>query len=83
MRRAALTVAASLFAVLACQALAGLLEGRVGRLPAEIQKHRAQDQEHDADKLLRSHTFPPPRLDAHFGAAHSKLAASFVSPLPV
>src|SRR5690349_16395101 len=43
-------------AVLAGQALAGLLERRVGRLPAEIQQYDTEDDEHDPNYLFRSHT---------------------------
>src|SRR6187549_2023647 len=48
-------------AVLAGQTLAGLLERRIGRLPAEIEQHGSEDDEHDPDDLFRSHTLPPLR----------------------
>src|SRR6187401_357845 len=69
--RAADQVLHRAIAVLAGQALAGLLERRIGRLPAEIQQHDSEDHEHDPHNLFRSHRYPPCDLNHHLGAAHS------------
>ena len=43
-----------------------------------ISSFLGRGEEHDSDQLLRSHPLSPaPDLDPHFGAAHSKFAASF------